>query len=287
MRATVLATAIVVIAAIGRPAAADDDPAVAGVLAAWQDGNTAEVIARADRALAVTALAPADRITILELRGAALAVDGRPGDATAAFKQVFALDPDAELASYLRSPSLRAMFEAARGAWRAETETFMREHHAGEIEQIRVDLKPPAVPRGGQTLVFEIALKDPGNLGRRILFSYKRRNSTDYTTLAERASAHLRFSIPEQLTESRARYVLDYHLVLRADNGYDLAALGDLQKPRSLEVAAGLRPGPPAPVYRRWWFWTGIGAASGLIGFVIYRARDVGPQRGVSFPIGH
>ena len=85
------------------------------------------------------------------------------------------------------------------------------------------------------------------------------------------------FSIPSDVTETAAPIVLEYHVVLRHETGFDLSRFGDADHPRTIAIAPGHRP----RWHESWWARGAI--AAGVIGlaaggYFIYRSIDVGGQ---------
>src|SRR5262249_10681321 len=116
------------------------------------------------------------------------------------------------------------------------------------------------------------------HLAARVELAYRRRGEPTFTLLTQRRDApRLAFAIPSDATEARSPFVLEYHVTVRHQTGFDLRREGDPDHPRWLPVDAGHRP----RWHESWWvrgaFALGaLGLGAG--GYLAYRAIDVGPQ---------
>lgn len=274
---------VAVIAAPLRPAHAEDARVAAARTAyeAQEQERTLSVLAPATLA----ALGDHDRAAALRLIGCAHMVLGERDAAITAFRESFALEPDAALEADLASPDARSLFEVARGEWRAALVTDMA-HHADDVARLQVAVKAPAKGRGGEPIAVGVTLVDPAQLAARVELGYRRRGQAGYTLMTQRVARPLvpvTFAIPADATESSKPFVLEYHVTVRHTTGLDLRRDGDPDRPHVIDVAAGHKP----RWYQSWWVRGAI--AAGVVGlaaggYLLYRSIDVGPQDVVVHP---
>jgi hypothetical protein len=221
-----------------------------------------------------------DRAAALRLIGCAHMVLGDRAAAIAAFRDSFALEPDAALEPQLASPDARNLFEVARGEWRGALVTEM-DRHAEDVKRVVLAVDAPSGSRGGHPIAIGVRLQDPAHVAARVELAYRRRGQPNFTLMTQGVRVPIgpiSFSIPADATESARPFVLEYHVTVRHETGFDLRRDGDADRPLVLAVAAGHRP----RWHESWWvrgaFALGvIGLGAG--GYLLYRSADVGGQR--------
>jgi len=211
------------------------------------------------------------------LKGGAHLALGHREDAVAAFIASFEFEPDAALEPQIEaSPDARSLFQVARGQWRAQLVPAM-EALAGDIAKLRLHVTAPAQAHGGEPVRISVDLVDPARLVR----ARRGRVSPAWWwrvhVVRAPAEPQLAFDVPAAETESEHSFVLEYHVALRHQTGYDLARDGDASHPHVIAVAAGHQP----RWYELWWVRGAIAAGVvglGAGGYLYYRSLDVGAQ---------
>jgi len=268
--------AIVVLVCIGRDARAEDRR-ILDARTAFEAQEQEKAIALLAPVLTDTSLDDHARATALRLDGCAELVLGNKDAAIARFTESFALEPDSPLEPDLaQSPYSTSVFELARGQWRAALVTDMQAH-AAEIAAVKLAVTAPKVAHGGEKVPIDIAITDPAKLVARVELSYRHRGVAAFTTMTTRPAAPLRLEVPAEATASANPFVLEYHVTLRHQSGFDLVHDGSRERPHQIGVSAG-----HVPRWHESWWVRGAFAAGviglGAGGYLFYRSIDVGPQ---------
>lgn len=269
----IAASALALAAATG---AAEPARPASDLAALFADQEYEAVIASADRALAGPALSVDERARVRFLRGAALAVLGRDAEATDDFVRLLGeqplFAPPAET-----SPRVLAVYEPARARWQVDRETALWLQLGTAVPALRLDVDAPTTARGGRPLSIAVALADPSAIAATLELRHRRRGERTWSAQTVPAAPRASLRLPAQLTESSAPYQLELYVEVIHGSGVALVRRGSADDPLVVEVAAGRMP-RPRPIYRRWWFWAGVGAAAIAVPVLIDQARDVGPQ---------
>ena len=236
-------------------------------------------IEAADRALLVPDTTTADKIDALTIKGSALVVLGRTGDAVIAFERIFALDPDLDLPDGT-SPTILAVFRPARAAWQVKVEADLASTLGSDLAALSLGVRLPPRARGGRPISIVLDLVDPKHLGSTVLVGYRRHGGTSYSTLQGRAMAgEITFTIPGDLTVSKTDDHMEVYAQVRHVSGAVLRRQGSPEAPLTFALLAGSVP-VDRPITKRWWFWTGIAAlatSAVVIPLLIDSSREVGP----------
>jgi hypothetical protein len=244
--------------------------------ALFADQEYEAVIAAADRALAGPRLPVDERARVRFLRGAALAVLGRDDEATADFVRLLA-DQPLFVPPADTSPRVLAVYEPARARWQVDREAALALELGGALAALRLDVEAPAAARGGRPLPIAVALADPAGVAATLELRHRRRGERTWSARTVAAGSRASLGLPAQLTESSAPYQLELYVEAIHGSGVALTRRGTADHPLVVDVAAGRMP-RPRPIYRRWWFWAGVGVVAVTVPVLIDRARDVGPQ---------
>jgi hypothetical protein len=274
-----IAALIAVLLCLARPGWADDrtkaQAAVDEANEHWRALDYELVVEAAERALAAADVTDADRVDAWVLQGKALVVLEKTPDAEAAFERVFDVDADFELPDGT-SPAITLAFRRARAAWQVKQEDRLRTELGEPYAAMRMTVTIPPEARGGHPIAVRVELVDPGSIASQIVVHYRRQGARNYDTLTARAGA-AELSIPGAFTASDQDYVLEVYARSLSAAGVTLRRDGDPDRPRLIRVTAGDVP-KQTPIYRKWWFWTGVAAAALTTAVLVDQARDVGTQ---------
>jgi tetratricopeptide (TPR) repeat protein len=263
------------------PASAQVSPAKDALAAAeryWQDLDFELTLTSADKVLALSAAKKGDRLEALRLKGSALIVLERKEEAIAAFEKMFALDPEYELPQST-SPRILEVFRPARAAWQVKVEEKLATELGESYGALKLAVAAPRSAKGGRPLVVTVTLTDPGKIASQIVLGYRRHGQRFYSTLTARAQPGvIELTIPGSFTASSEPYLIELYVRARHSSGGALRRQGEPEAPIGVQMQPGKVP-TRAPIYKKWWFWTGVAAVAVSSGLLIYNARDIGPQQ--------
>lgn len=281
MRAAALTAALVL--ASSPALAGDARTALEQASSAWSDLEYEQVIEATQQVLQDARATREQRLDALRLLGSALIVVDKTAEAERAFEQLFALDPEYELPPNT-SPRIRSVFQPARARWQVAEQERLATELGPSLAALRMRVDLPAHPQGGRPILIGVDLVDPQAIADRLVLAHRRRGTSYYTTttIAAKAGAS-RLAIPGELTASEAPYTLELYVQARHRSGVTLRREGEVDRPLQLAVAAGSVP-TPTPIYKRWWFWTGIAVVAVGTAFLVREAVPAGEQRVVFFP---
>lgn len=261
------------------PAVAPPHEGLARAAAAWKELEYDAVVAAADLALA-SELSVDERCEALRWRGSALAVLGRPDEATATFRQIFALAPDYQLPDDT-SPRILAIYRPARAAWQVAEQERLQGELGRKLAAMRLAVDVPQRARGGLPIPISMTLTDPARLAEEIIVGFRRGGSAHYASLSlPGTDGRAQLSIPGATTASPTDYTLDLFVRVRHRSGATLVGWGSADEPQHLAVQKGQVP-TQRRLVKQWWLWTGATLLAGsliAIPFIVNRAVDVGPQ---------
>jgi tetratricopeptide (TPR) repeat protein len=298
MHHRVLAAAAVLAFAVGARRAAAEEPRATGSARVLRVKQLFERLFYDDAMRVCRAALDAGRnsrgdlVKLFGYQGLIAASLGREAAAIDAFKRVLAIDPRAKLARGY-APRVRRAFDAAL--------RFMQERAALEVAVSA----PEEVDRDGE-LALGLAVKsDPLAMVERAVLFLRAAGAPDagFTPLPTDRGRSLAWRVKlGSLPGIAAAPALEYYLAVLDRDFSELVLVGSAQAPRRIRIRALARATPPvpvavvisprdperdrqAPVYKRWWFWTAIGAAvATAVGVGVgFGART--PRETVSAPI--
>jgi hypothetical protein len=178
----------------------------------------------------------------------------RPDDATGAFVNLLAINPDFYVSSS-ESPLVREPFEQAQAFWSEHTRPTP-------------SYDPPRAIPPDQPFIVAVSLdaSELPALFADVRIHYRTEDGGFFTTLEAEGGAA---TIPQDALESAA--ALELYVSVHDEHGNVAAWIGSPEEP--LRIAVGDDPGdepagPAGPgttgrrrIYQRWWFWTIIGVA--------------------------
>ncbi|MCE9578574.1 MAG: hypothetical protein K8W52_35940 [Deltaproteobacteria bacterium] len=280
--------AVLALTLAGRPARAGGpiDAQLEAASRAYQALDYEQAIATAAPIAARTDARVAQRIDaqlVIALAQLALVDPGDPGGADSARHQdaaeaalgaILALQWDFELD--------RGYPAAAQAAFAAARDRFERARATAALARCAAPpslaLEAPPHPRGGRALDVTLRLTDPRGCARVVRLTWARDRVTTSSlnrVLLPVVDGAVTWRVPAEVTTSTTGVRLSlYAEAYDRDHGR-LATLGSFEQPRALAIAAGA---PPPPLYRRWWFWTALGAVAIGTGVLIDQARSPGPS---------
>lgn len=268
---TIAFTVLVVLLAAGSAIAQPADEVARGI-ALYQDleyEQAAEVLAAA---LEEPGLADDRRVEGYQYLALSYLALRRESDAKGAFKQLLEIDRSFRLSTTF-SQTARDLLEEARRALPPPEVTGVDTPPAtAQLSQTA----SPAQPREGTSVSVSIIVADPGDAHERVLVHHRVRGAKSYSTVTAMRTGQGRYAatIPGMFV---APPVIEYYVVAVDAEGAVIAAEGSEAEPLAIPVESPTAGA--APVYKKWWFWTGIGAAvvAGTVGVLALTGGD-GPS---------
>lgn len=204
------------------------------------------------------------KIDALELLGLSYLILGDSKRAREAFENLLGLDPAHQLRDPTGSPKLQQFFLAVK-------ERFLPGFDASKRAQL--EHRAPRRAEAGRRVELAVQLLSGGAV-RSIVVRWRRAGLLTYRDVRARKRERswvAAFLLPRDSVD----YQLEYYIEGRSKAGHALARLGSPGHPLTLAVS-GVRSERSAPLYKRWWFWTAIGAAvvgGTVAAFVLFRER--------------
>jgi hypothetical protein len=229
----------------------------------------------------------ADMVELLRYKGVLSAVQNKPAEAVAAFKQLLEVDPLAQLGGG-HPPRVQRAFAQARH-WFKRQKPLM----------VAVEA-PEEVLRRGTTEIAAQITSDPLGMVAHVLLRLRARGAGEYRSHVIAKGADLRWTIKLDEVAGVARAdVLEYY-VAALDQGYnELTLAGSPADPRTIRLAGApapvrpaaplvpTRPAPPAASpawYTHWWIWAAVGTVV-TVSVVAIAAATASPPDTVDAPI--
>lgn len=209
------------------------------------------------------------RVEALELLGLSQLILGRQKDAQAAFEALLSLSPDHKLRDPSGSPKLQRFFETVRQKLGATPSP------GGSL---KITPKQPRQVKAGRTLTLTARLEGDRRELAQTLLRWRTSLSPTWSGVPM-AGDGAALSARLQLPPHAQAYQLLYQIELRSAAGNLLAHAGSSRSPLKLQVAPG-EALTIKPVWKRWWFWTVIGAvvAGGVTTGAVLLTREGAPQ---------
>lgn len=207
-------------------------------------------------------LSVSQRVETLELLGLSQLILGRQEPARRAFEALLALAPDHRLSDPSGSPKLQRFFEQVR-----------REAGLGGAAGPTLHHHPPSRAQAGQTVTLRVRAPGAPSDARLLLHFQLGGGVSWQERAARRDDGGFAAALP---LPGAAGGELRYYFELRSSGGETLARLGRPGAPLRLTLDAG---GAGRPIYKRWWFWTAVGAvvAGSVTAAVLATAGDTVP----------
>jgi tetratricopeptide (TPR) repeat protein len=198
-----------------------------------------------------------------ELIGLSYLILGEKASARDAFLKLLALDPYHQLQDPSESPKLKRFFEPLKAS-------FLREYLARHPRH----LSPlaPTKTKAGRKIALGIRIEKDLHLYQRTTLYWRRAGQPLYTgQIMQGAKTSL------YLPPSASDYRLEYYIEGVDREGHLLGRLGTAKEPQGIFVEKV--PAKTKPLYRRWWFWMGLGAvvAGGITATLIIFNADEAP----------
>ncbi len=211
-----------------------------------------EAIQTLSAALIRSGNTPAQEAQIEEYLGLSYLALGRTDEAEGAFRLILQREPDHALDADL-APRVLDFFAGVRQRWIAEgrpgataLSTAQQVTEATVIEH----RSPPTQPRG-EPLDLVANLLDPGHRAAGLVLAWRTGSRGLFHRLSARGEGET-YSVRIPGADV-VPPVLEYYLEAVSTSGIAVAARGDAFAPLRVMIPAER----PAPVYTRWWFWTG------------------------------
>jgi uncharacterized membrane protein YecN with MAPEG domain len=189
-----------------------------------------------------------EKVDAFELLGLSFLILGERDRARVAFENLLGLDPGHVLRDPTGSPKLKRFFEAAK-------ESFVPGYKAHAL--VSLEHAAPSEAVAGRTAEFAARVVQGEAAVQTTVLRWRRAGLLTYRTVFLRGGGRRlgRFILPPDAAD----YTLEYYVEARDKGGNTVARVGSPERPLSLSVKG--TGAPPPPVYKRWWFWTLIGAA--------------------------
>ncbi|MCK5798143.1 MAG: hypothetical protein KAI47_13200, partial [Deltaproteobacteria bacterium] len=189
------------------------------------------------------------KVEAFELLGLSYLILGDERRARRAFENLLGLDPEHPLHDPTGSPKLKRFFLAVKAKVLPGYDARQR--------RVRLGHRVPRDVRAGRRVELVVELLVGVAAVGEVSVRWRRSGSLIYQDVRSRGRRHrvAAFVLPED----RVGYRIEYYVEARSPDGHVLARLGTASHPRSFDVAAASQSARGAPVYKRWWFWTGVG----------------------------
>jgi hypothetical protein len=215
-----------------------------------------------------------DKVEGYELMGLSYLILGENKSAREAFENLLGLDPGHVLRDPSGSPKLRRFFEAVK-------QSFV----PGYQPRARVTLEhsAPAKATAGQAVELVAVVVQGTQEVAEVQLHWRRSGLLSYEAARmQRRGKDLSASFV--LPTDPSGYRLEYYLEARDGSGQVLTRLGAPDRPLGLEVKGAAGPTRGRPVYKRWWFWTVIGAVvvGGAVTTGVLVSRETAPEGNLS-----
>lgn len=210
-----------------------------------------------------------EKVQAYELLGLSYLILDDKRRARDAFENLLGLDPGHVLRDPSGSPKLRRFFESVK-------ESFVPGYQAHAT--VTLEHSAPTSAVAGRTAEFAANVVRGERSVRNTLLRWRRAGLLTYRTVEMEGTGPLlaRFTLPQDSTA----YKLEYYIEARDRGGNTVARVGSPEEPLRVTVAG--TPRRARPFYKRWWFWTAVGAV--VVGGVTATAIVLGTE---SAPVGN
>jgi tetratricopeptide (TPR) repeat protein len=252
------------------PSAAQPADEVARGIELYQDLEYEQAAEVLEAALEAPGLADERRIEGYQHLALSYLALRREDDARAAFTRLLEVDREFRLPTTV-SQTARDLLEEARRALPPPKVTAVDTPPA--VAQLS-QTASPAQPREGTTVSVTILVADPGDLHDRVLVHHRVRGSKSYSAVTAMRTGEGRYAatVPGMFVGPPA---LEYYVVAVDAEGGLVASEGSEAEPLALAVDSPVAAAG-APVYKKWWFWAGVGTAvlAGTVGVLALTGDD-------------
>jgi hypothetical protein len=210
-----------------------------------------------------------EKVQAYELLGLSYLILNDKRRARDAFENLLGLDPGHVLRDPSGSPKLKQFFESVK-------ESFVPGYQAHAT--VTLEHSAPTSAVAGRTVEFAANVVRGERSVRNTLLRWRRAGLLTYRTVEMEGAGPLlaRFTLPRDSTA----YQLEYYIEARDRGGNTVARVGSPEEPLRVTVAG--TPRRAQPFYKKWWFWTAVGAV--VVGGVTATAVVLGTE---SAPVGN
>ena len=206
------------------------------------------------RLLGQSGLDRASRIEVYKLLGLCKAILNRPAEAKAAFSALLDLDPAYELDA-MTTPRALDVFRQVKAQRQAQAKTKV------EVRPISLSHVAPVRAEPGLPLSLTVAVQDPKQLTRSVRLHHRRIGASGFETVVAQktrgTSYEARIVGPKVLAPR-----IEYYFEALGEGDKVLATVGQASLPLRIAVEKEKVVATPTPLYKKWWFWTIIGAVA-------------------------
>lgn len=193
------------------------------------------------------------KIDALELLGLSYLILGDQKRAREAFENLLGLDASHQLRDPTESPKLKLFFESVKAA-------FLPGYDPRRKAQL--EHRAPRAATAGRKVELSAQLIRGAKLVDSVVLRWRREGLLTYRQVTMRAGASDRREASFLLPDDSSGYLLEYYIEARSRAGHALTRLGSPGHPLTLRVSGATRRlAGGLPFYKRWWFWTLVGAA--------------------------
>ena len=226
----------------------NEPPTMKNARAAYERGDFAAALIALDQAESIKGNGRLLLGQIYRLRGQAAVMANKHAVAVDAFKRYLALEPAAD-GTGLSEQSKVAFIEALE-YWKSR-------------EPLKIEHLPPGkvAPKKKVTVPVRVA-SDPLHMIVERQLRYRREGSADWVTLSMREGTDaVELPANPMPAEKTRDYKVQYYISATDAHENELDNLGTAAAPLAFLVTKDAIKYPP-PIYKRWWFWAGIGAVA-------------------------
>jgi len=189
-------------------------------------------------------------VAAYELLGLSYLILGDEKRARVAFENLLGLDQGHMLNDPSGSPKLRRFYDSVK-------ESFVPGYSAGA--SVTLEHAAPRRAIAGRRIELAASIVAGRGLVSSVNLRWRRAGLLTYKTRLMRGTSRrmkARFLLPDDT----ASYRLEYYIEARGADDHALGRVGSPEAPLTIKVAGAARV-DSTPIYRKWWFWTLVGAA--------------------------
>jgi hypothetical protein len=262
--------------ALVAPARADA-PKVTKALAAaeqlFEEQEYARVVKTLRPVLSDAAATRAQRLRALELTALSQLILEDEAAARATFERLLDIDPGYQLTDQSGSPRISRFFD--------EVKKDVVPGFDADLVAVLDHAAPPEATAGRRLEIDVHATSGADNV-KEVVFLWRRRGEQDYRALDAAFRGDARWRVRLTPDASAEDYAIEYYLEGRGLTGQTVARVASPEAPLALAIAAGTGTAR-RPLYRRWYFWAGVGGVAALATGAVILATS-GPDDGTLPP---
>jgi hypothetical protein len=238
--------------------ASADAPTVEKALAAaetlFEEQEYAKVVKTLRPVLSDTAATRAQRLRALELTALSHLILGDEAEARTTFERLLDIDPAYQLSDQSGSPRISRFFDEVK---KDVVPGF-------DVDLVAVlDHAAPPEATAGRRLEIDVRATSGADNVKQVVFLWRRRGEQDYRELTAAFRGDARWRVRLTPDASREAYAIEYYVEGRGLTDQTVARVASPEAPLSIAISAGTGTSKK-PIYRRWYFWAGIGGAAAL-----------------------